>query len=140
MPKHPHFLNCHLKTESGQFIISIEGNGDIGRPHYPRRKLIQNDLQVAQAIPYLRQRIALFLSIYGCCDYLCKLKRRIPLIAVSKLLTCPQNPLSVSEKGNRGTIPILSILTKDILSHYVGYCYIIIPIFVFSYIKNRNDC
>ena len=41
----------HLKTIDRSFIISVEGNGDIGRPHYPRRKLMQNDLQVTQAIP-----------------------------------------------------------------------------------------
>ncbi len=44
----------HLLMSKELFIISIEGNGDFGRPHYPRRKLIQDDLQVAQAIPYLR--------------------------------------------------------------------------------------
>lgn len=44
----------HLKTIDRSFIINVEGNGDIGRPHYPRRKLMQNDLQVTRAIPYLR--------------------------------------------------------------------------------------
>lgn len=89
VPKHPHFLNFRLKTMSGQFIISVEGNGDIGVSPLPQTETYAKWFTCYTSYPLFAVEDSFFLSIYGCCDYLCNLRQQISPKVALKLLTYP---------------------------------------------------
>ena len=87
------------------------------RPHYPRRKLYVRILLVTQSYPLFAVEDSFFpvyLRLLWLSMYVNAANTTNSNVKISNVFI--ESPLSVSEKGNRGTIPILSTLIMEYYS------------------------
>ena len=84
---YPHLLNFYLQMSKKSFIINAEGNRDTAMSPLPQTETYVRWFISYTSYPLLAIGDSFFLSISGCCDYLCKSKRQIPLREALKFLT-----------------------------------------------------
>ena len=85
----PHSLNFSLANEQRIVYNQVKGYWILCCPTTPYGNLINTITRYYNRVSYplLAVEDSFFLSIYGCCDYLCKSKRQIPLREALRFLT-----------------------------------------------------